>query len=146
MPIKGINNVNNIFKKRIKTYRNGIRDVVRDVGRGVEFDAKMSAPSLIVGLIHGEIVSNRNGYGYSIKVNEMPGSGLMRNLPVYLEFGTGVYAAAYVSSLPKEWQEAARKYFINGKGRTKVHSFLWPAWTKNTSACIYRMKQVLKKK
>ncbi|MCY4779493.1 hypothetical protein ORI89_07515 [Sphingobacterium sp. UT-1RO-CII-1] len=145
MAITGLANVQKMLRDKVKTYRNGVRDVVRDTGRGVEFDAKMNAPPMIDGLINGEIVSDKNGYGYSVKVNAMPGSGMMRNMPVYLEFGTGLYAASYVPTLPKEWQDAARKYFINGKGTTKVHSFLNPAWVKNTSPFVYRVREVLRK-
>lgn len=45
----------------------------------------------------------------------------------YVEFGTGPYAAEYVTSLPKEWQDEARRFFINGKGHTPAHPFFYPA-------------------
>lgn len=145
MAIKGLNNVKIMLQKKSKTYRNGVRGVVREIGLEVEFHAKINAPPMIDGLIHGKVVSNQNGYGYSVLVDEMPGSGMMRNMPVYLEFGTGLYAASYVPTLPRDWQDAARRYYINGKGKTKVHSFLYPAWNTGSPKFIEKVKKVLQK-
>lgn len=145
MAIKGLIKSKLMLKTKQKGYRNGIRAVTREVGQNIESAAKLNAPPLIDELIYGKIVSDKNGYGYAVLVNEMPGSGMMKNMPVYLEFGTGLYAAIHVPTLPKEWQEAARKYFINGKGKTKVHSFLHPAWNSKGSEFIHRVIEVLKR-
>lgn len=145
MAIKGLARTKAVIARKTKGYRNGVRAAVRETGLAIEFRAKMNAPVMIDSLIHGKIVSNQNGYGYAVLVNEMPGSGMMRNMPVYLEFGTGLYAANYVPSLPKEWQETARRYYINGKGTTKVHSFLYPAWNTEGNRYIDRVKAALKK-
>lgn len=45
----------------------------------------------------------------------------------YLEFGSGNYAKEYVATLPKEWQDEAIRFFINGEGRTMAHPFLYPS-------------------
>lgn len=145
MAIKGLNSVKLMLQKKSKTYRNGIREVVRDTGLDIEFRAKMNAPPMIDGLISGKIVSNKNGYGYAILVNSMPGPPMMRNMPVYLEFGTGLNAGYYVNMLPKEWQDAARKYYINGKGKTKVHSYLFPAWISFSPLFVDKVRAVLKR-
>lgn len=144
MAIKGLNNVNAILQRKIKSYRNGIREAVREVGGEIEVTAKMYAPPMVDGLIHGKIVSNQNGYGFAIMVDEMPGPEMMRNMPVYLEFGTGLSAAYYVNMLPEEWQIAARKYYINGKGKTKSHSYLFPSWNTKSPSFIERCRKVLK--
>lgn len=145
MAIKGLKNVQNMLQKKTKGYRNGVRAAVREIGQNIEQQAKLNAPPMIDTLINGNIVSSQNGYGYAILVSEMPGQGLMRNMPVYLEFGTGLYAAGYVPTLPKEWQEAAKRYYINGKGTTKVHSFLYPAWNTYSNRFVEKVKEVLKK-
>ena len=145
MAIKGKDSVNRMFRDKLKGYRKGVRSVAREVGEEIEFLAKMFAPPMIDGLINGKIISNQNGYGYAILVDEMPGEGLAKNMPVYLEFGTGVYAAAYVPTLPDEWQKAARKYFINGKGTTQAHSFIYPAWNSRGKTFIDRVREVLRK-
>lgn len=145
MAIKGLNSVKAVFEKKVKGYRNGIRAITREVGEDIEFLAKLYAPEKIDSLISGKVVSNRNGYGYLVEVSEMPGPLFMRNMPVYLEFGTGVSAGYYVNMLPKEWQDAARKYYINGKGTTQAHSYLFPAWNARGTKYIDRVKEVLRK-
>lgn len=45
----------------------------------------------------------------------------------YAEFGTGQYAAEYVSTLPDEWKEEAQKFFVNGLGHGSAHPFFYPA-------------------
>jgi hypothetical protein len=49
----------------------------------------------------------------------------------YMEFGTGPYAAKYVTSLEPEWQSIAQQFKGNGEGRVPAHPFLYPAITKN---------------
>lgn len=57
----------------------------------------------------------------------------------YVEFGTGVFAAAYVSILPVEIQEYARTFFINGRGRMPAQPFLFPAIEKARVNLINRL-------
>lgn len=45
----------------------------------------------------------------------------------YIEFGTGLFAAAYVPTLPPEIQAYAMTFYVNGKGRIKPHPFLFPS-------------------
>ncbi|VXC99229.1 hypothetical protein [Sphingobacterium multivorum] len=144
MAIKGLKGAQNMINGKVKKYRKGIRDLVRTTGEHIQSASKLGAPPMIDNLIHGQIVSNQNGYGYVVQVNEMPGAGLMRNMPVYLEFGTGLYAANYVKTLPLEWQKAALKYYINGKGSTKTHAYLQPAWVTATSGFVEKVKGVLR--
>ncbi|MFD2597523.1 hypothetical protein ACFSQ3_01060 [Sphingobacterium corticis] len=133
MAIKGLSSLKANFARKHKGYRNATRHASRLVGNNVENAAKLNAPVKIDSLIYGEVVSDQNGYGYAIRVKAMPGSGMMKNMPIYLEFGTGLYAASYVPTLPKEWQEVAKQFYINGKGKTKVHSFLYPAWNTHST-------------
>lgn len=55
--------------------------------------------------------------------------GVAVNAPhaAFVEFGTGEYAADYVSTLPDEWKEEARKFFVNGLGRQQAHPYFYPA-------------------
>lgn len=144
MAIKGLNTAQRMLDRKLKKYRNGVRALVRSTGEHVQSASKLGAPPMIDALIEGKIVSNKNGYGYVVQVNEMPGSGIMRNMPVYLEFGTGLYAANYVRTLPEDWQKAALRYYINGKGTTKTHPYLQPAWVTATSGFIDKVKGVLR--
>src|ERR1043165_8839241 len=54
----------------------------------------------------------------------------------YVEFGTGVFAAAYVPSLPAPLQEYAKTFFVNGKGRVPARPFLIPAIEANVPLLI----------
>lgn len=62
------------------------------------------------------------------------------NYAAFIEFGTGVFAASYVPSLPPNWQKLARTFFITGKGRTKQHPFLFPAIEINIEKLKERLK------
>ena len=66
------------------------------------------------------------------------------NYAAYVEFGTGVFAAAYVPTLPPELQEYAKRFFINGKGRIPAKPFLFPALEVNKKILIDNLKAVLK--
>ena len=147
MAIKGLRNVQNMLQKKTKGYRNGVRSAVREIGQNIEQQAKVNAPLHLDSLISGAIVSSKDsGYGYVIRVSGLPSSNrLIRNLPVYMEFGAGVYAGQYVPTLPKEWQEAASNYIENKEGKTKTHSYLYPAWNTHGSKFIEKVKGVLKK-
>lgn len=58
----------------------------------------------------------------------------------YLEFGTGQFAAAYVPTLPKELQEYAMTFFVNGKGHLPARPHLVPAFER----AIKELKEHLK--
>lgn len=58
----------------------------------------------------------------------------------YLEFGTGIFAAAYVPSLPPDVQEFAMQFFVNGKGRIPPRPYLFPAIEANRVLLIARLK------
>lgn len=58
----------------------------------------------------------------------------------YLEFGTGQFAASYVSTLPKELQEYAMTFFVNGKGRLPARPHLVPAFER----AVKELKEHLK--
>lgn len=62
----------------------------------------------------------------------------------YLEFGTGVFAAAYVGRLPVELQSYAMTFFVTGKGRLPSHPYLFPAYFKNLAILKERLKILLK--
>jgi len=146
MAIKGLKQTQAMLKGKAKLYRNGVREVVRTTGSNVVFVAKLNAPQMIDKLISGEIVSNQNGYGYIILVKGLPSENrLMRNIPVYLEFGTGIYAADYVPTLPKEWQDVAESFIENKKGKTKEHSYLVPAWISQTNSFVLNVRKALQR-
>jgi hypothetical protein len=66
------------------------------------------------------------------------------NIPIYVEFGTGTDAASYVPTLPREIQAAARRFYVNGKGRIKKQPYLIPAFLKESPIFIAELKKILK--
>lgn len=70
---------------------------------------------------------------------------LFANAPYsgFIEFGTGVFAAAYVPSLDPEIQAYAMTFFVNGKGRLPARPFLFPAIEIQRKALIDRLKAQL---
>lgn len=66
-------------------------------------------------------------------------------LAAYVEFGTGEYAAALLSTVPPEQVEEARKFFKNGKGRTPAQPFFFPAIYRNQEAIVPAVEEELKK-
>lgn len=73
-------------------------------------------------------------------------SNRLGELPVYVEFGTGVSAAGYVPTLPKWAQEVARRYYINGKGTLIKQPYLLPAYFQHSPELYRRLKTMIKAK
>lgn len=63
----------------------------------------------------------------------------------YLEFGSGNFAKEYVSTLPKEWQDEAMRFFINGEGRTQAHPFFYPAIQQHAPELMPEIEKELSK-
>lgn len=62
----------------------------------------------------------------------------------YMEFGTGPYAAKYVTSLEPEWQSLAQQFKGNGEGRIPAHPFLYPAITRNYPLIAEKLAEFIK--
>lgn len=52
-----------------------------------------------------------NGYKGTLYVEQSAGE-----VAAWVEFGTGQSASRYLATVPKEWRETARQYYINGRG------------------------------
>lgn len=52
------------------------------------------------------------------------------DVAVYLEFGTGAYAAEYLSGKPSMMRDEAIKFFKTGKGKTPAKPYLFPTYYK----------------
>jgi hypothetical protein len=65
-------------------------------------------------------------------------------LAAYIEFGTGKYFSLYPGK-EKEWQNLAYNYYKNGKGVTRPHPYLYPAFKSGLVSLISNIKQVIKR-
>jgi len=61
----------------------------------------------------------------------------------YVEFGTGAFAAEYLSTKDKDLREYAMTFFETGKGRVTARPFLFPAAEAERPKHIERMRKAL---
>lgn len=102
----------------------------------IEIDAIRAAPVAIGQKI--QKTATRAGLSQTIKVNA-------GKLGAYVEFGTGQSAAAIVPTLPDEWQDIARRFYINGQGKLIGAPYLYPNWAKHTVGFKDRLKVIMNK-
>ena len=51
-------------------------------------------------------------------------------LIIFYDFGTGNFSKSYLSDKPKEFQDEAMKFFVNGLGKTPAHDVIIPEVTR----------------
>lgn len=66
-------------------------------------------------------------------------------LSAYIEFGTGVFAEAYLSSQPEEVAEEASKFIVNKEGTTFTQPFFFPAIFRNKEKITESVDEELQK-
>lgn len=150
--VTGLNSVIEAFNKLEKSIQDDIKDLVEETMLGIEYDAKANAPRAGDQLktTYGSQENPNNLNQYITSVISPDGlSGTVQvdtgatKLIIYIEFGTGVSAAGYVPTLPDEFQEVAKKFYVNGKGTLIKHPFLLPAFFKHEKIFISKMKKIL---
>lgn len=62
----------------------------------------------------------------------------------YTEFGTGRFAAQYLTDLPSEWQELAAQFYKNGRGMIPDQPYLYPAFAAERERMIRNIKEALR--
>jgi len=107
----------------LKAIRQEVIDLNDDIATDVEIAAVRDAPDGISQKI--QKYAQNGGLVVGINVNA-------GNLGAYVEFGTGASAAALVPTLPDEWQDTARKFYINGQGKLHATPYLYPNWARYT--------------
>ena len=65
------------------------------------------------------------------------------NIGAYVEFGTGQSAQALVPTLPKEFQDIARTFYINGQGRLIAKPYFYPNWVRYTNGFEGRLLKIV---
>jgi hypothetical protein len=119
-----------------------INDIDHEMNASVELMATNAKSAFEVDLpeIRNSIRSKKNAFlNYSL-IAGTPNSPLA----AYIEFGTGRYFTLYPGK-EKEWQNLARNYYKNGKGRTRPHPYLYPSFKSGLVSLITNIKQVIKK-
>ncbi len=136
--IKGLQSVFDSFNEFEKEIQSIIKELVNDFTKIIELQAKKLVPSA------GQPLQTSTGRKETLNVNlanfifsEITNNGLTgiigidnsaSELAIYIEFGTGTSAANYVPTLPTEFQEVAKQYYINGRGTLIKSPFLIPSF------------------
>lgn len=134
--IGGMDGLKKRLNKMSVVTQDAIKLQVLDSATAIQMNAISAAPAGLKGRIDSTPLNS--GYASEIGVQSST------NIPVYVEFGTGASAAAYVPTLPKEIQEYARQFYVNGKGRIKAQPYLIPAFLRESPIFIKELELILK--
>lgn len=129
------------LKKKLSSLSAKVQSEVKlqvlDSSTAIQMNAISAAPSGLKGRIDSAPLNN--GFAAEIGVQSST------NIPVYVEFGTGASAADYVPTLPKEIQEYARQFYVNGQGTMMKQPYLIPAFLRESPIFIKELETILKK-
>lgn len=131
MKVKGLDQVFKKFDNYSESIQNIIVDEINDSAQQIAADANRLAPTAVNVTVE---TATKSIPSATVSAFMSTAGSLGRanpgNLVAYIEFGTGISAAEYVPTLPKEWQDIAMKYYVNGKGTMVKRPFLYPAYIK----------------
>ena len=138
--VKGLREIVDKFKDAPRVLKEEVTAELHAAGFEIEGIAKRLAPKDNAG---GGGIAGR----FFVESKELHVRvGNSSNYAAYQEFGTGVHAASYVTTLPKDWQDYAKKFFKTGKGRIPAHPFMFPAYEQVRPKLIKRLKTLLDEK
>lgn len=155
MAVKGLNLTVNALKKYSKEVQEDVKDAVEETTLAIQRKAIDRAPAAGDAL-KTTFGSQKNSTGINQFIlskftnNNFTGEVFVdagaTNLAAYIEFGTGRSAAGYVPTLPTEWQEVARKFYVNGKGTLIKQPFLLPSYFEEAPKLEKKIRKILKSK
>ncbi|NGM63504.1 HK97 gp10 family phage protein [Sphingobacterium sp. SGG-5] len=123
MCAKGINDFQRKMSRLGKDIEKVISDTVMEFMRKILAEAMASLPAESSHLKSSfKIEKEKTGDVYRVSIFSD------EELAAYVEFGTGIWARAYLSGQPKEVVDEAIKFYINGKGTTFARPYLFPAY------------------
>lgn len=138
--IKGLDGVikrNNAFMESVV---DGTDEILNLAAHNTETGAQANCKVPSIAATVKTEVSKANHYIVSA------GKGLQNpNIAAYLEFGTGNFAAAYVPGIPKDWQELAQSFYVNGLGRMPASPYLYPAFLAATGSMIGEVEKMIER-
>ena len=128
------------LRRRLSRMSSNIQRLVKlqvlDSATQIELEAIQNAPTGIGSLIDKQI--KNNGLTADIGVQTQ------NNIPIYLEFGTGTSAAQYVPTLPRDIQEYARTFYVNGQGTINKQPYLIPAYLKERRIFVKELRKIVR--
>jgi hypothetical protein len=137
-----ITGVNKALSGVKSNYDKIINEIDREVNASVELMATNAKSAFELNLpeIRNSIRAKKNAFLYYSLIAGRSNSPLA----AYIEFGTGRYFSSYIGK-EKEWQDLARNYYKNGKGKTPSHPYLYPSFKSGLVSLISNIKQVIKR-
>lgn len=135
MNIQGLDKV----LKRIESiggsqFANAVDEELNVAAKNVASEARALAPSGKSGRLKAAIEANTTTrFSKSVNVN-------LKYAP-YVEFGTGknVFKGGY--NFTSEQRKYARQFFVSGKGKSRSHAYLFPAFEREKPRLLGRIKQ-----
>jgi len=134
MAVKGLNQLITKLSKLDDRIQQEVKEGVFDTGQQIAAEATSRAPKSIT------VIAEKGNNDYSVRVRTNVG-----RIAAYVEFGTGLSAASYVPSLPKEWQAMAMSFYVNGKGTLQKSPYLYPAYFRNVPILKKNLSDMLKR-
>lgn len=165
--VTGQNSVNQWLQSRLAEFTAELKEAVEVNTGDMEMQAIRNAPTP-----GGKNIATRNGQitemnvrnkttsgqktahisqaiGYKITPDGLKGTVFVEksagDVAAYVEFGTGQDASAYLATLPQEWREEARRFYVNGKGTIINKPYLYPAYIKYRTEFLKEVKDLVKR-
>lgn len=123
--IEGLVAVKRALKQYQKQIDNDVHEVYQQSITQMAADARANCEVPIVA--EGIQITRLNGW-YAVETQG--------DISAWVEFGTGNYAKALLSTYPEDWRSEAYRFYINGLGRTPSMPYLYPAYLKNASEAV----------
>lgn len=133
--IKGLDGLQKKLKELPENIKERFKGQVSDSATRIEMEAIRLAPPMVKQRINKLIADNGLEGRVVVEGNE---------IFIFMEFGTGQYAASYLATQEPEIRAAAMKFYVNGQG-TLIHTpYLIPAYLKERPNFIEELTRILK--
>jgi len=137
--VQGMNVLLRKIAKADKEVQAKVKRANQITSLNIERGAKQNAPTNkkigAGGRLRSAIVPDHSGTEANVEVKV--------KYAQYVEFGTGAFAAEYLSTKDKDLREYAMTFYETGKGRMPAQPFLFPAAEAERPKHIERMRKAL---
>lgn len=121
------------YKNSLRQYAKAVQQAANEaLKQGAENIASNARANCRVPSIASTINMGKSANGYEVTTQGVQSA--------YLEFGTGNFAAATTSNMPKDWKDMAMEFYINGLGRSPAQPYLYPAYTRERAVIETEIK------
>lgn len=145
------------IRKKFKGAESVIVGVLEDTAANIEIDAKMDAPSEIVGVkldskIRNKETKKRELVNLKQRIDKIPSLKGLRwrigvqgaqDFDMYAEAGTGQSAREILNSpgYTQEMRDMAMLFYKTGRGTLRGSPYLFPNWIKHTANLVEELRK-----